>query len=135
MRVVGVGAVVTNAAGQVLLVRTAKHGWELPGGQVESGEDLHGALCREVREEAGCELTVGPLVGVYAHVQRDLLILVFRGSSATAEPQPAADDDVLEAAWFPRDAALRNVTHTREHQALADALSDAPDVVYRAYPG
>src|SRR5437773_5199232 len=30
MRTVGVGGVITTAAGEVLLVRTAKAGWELP---------------------------------------------------------------------------------------------------------
>jgi ADP-ribose pyrophosphatase YjhB (NUDIX family) len=135
MRFVGVAAVVTNAAGEVLLIRTARHGWELPGGGVESGEDLLGALHRELREEAGCAVEVGPLVGVYAHVSRDLLIVTFRGSSTTAEPTPEAGDDALEAAWFAPPEALRRVTHVREHEKLVDALAEHPGVVYRAYSG
>ena len=134
MHVIGVGAVLTNAAGQVLLVRTARAGWELPGGRVESGEDLHAALRREVREEAGCDVTIGVLVGVYAHVRHDTLILIFCGSSSTAEPAPTGDDDALEAAWFTPDEALRSVTHVTEHEKLADALAAHPGVVYRADP-
>ncbi len=38
--------------------------WEFPGGKVEPGEDDETALCREIREELGVELTVdGPLGG------------------------------------------------------------------------
>lgn len=133
MHVVGVGGVFTNALGQVLLVRTARAGWELPGGRVEPGEDLIRALQRELQEEAGCTATVGALVGVYAHARQDLLILIFRGTASTTSPAPVDDEDVLEAAWFPPDEALGRVTHEREHEALVDALSNAASVIYRAY--
>ena len=134
MRIVGVGGVVTNAAGEVLLVRTAKAGWELPGGRVESGEDLLDGLRREMLEEASSEIANARLVGVYAHRGQDLLILIFRATSSTAEPRPSVEElKVLEARWFPPAEALGSITHIREHEALADALSEPDEVVYRAY--
>ena len=54
MQIVAVAAVLNNARGDVLLVRTPKAGWEIPGGRVEAGEDLFAALARELDEEAGC---------------------------------------------------------------------------------
>ncbi len=63
--IVAVGGLFYDRDGRVLLVKTERRGWECPGGQVESGEDLAEALVREAREETGCEVRVERLAGVY----------------------------------------------------------------------
>ena len=56
--VVAVTGFVTDAKQRVLLVRVADRGWEMPGGQVETGESLLDALRREVEEESGCRIEI-----------------------------------------------------------------------------
>jgi 8-oxo-dGTP diphosphatase len=131
---VGVCGLVTNADEQVLLIRTAKAGWELPGGRVESGEDLHAALRREVLEETGYALRgIGPITGVYAHTASDTLLVVIRATAENTALSDTRDVDALEAAWFDPAEALSRVTHPSEHDRLADALAKHREAVYRAY--
>jgi 8-oxo-dGTP diphosphatase len=71
--IVSVGAVVVDGE-SVLLVKRGheplKGEWSLPGGVVELGETLGEALAREVLEETGLEVAVGPVVEVLDRVHR-----------------------------------------------------------------
>jgi 8-oxo-dGTP diphosphatase len=72
--VLGVGAVVVDGA-RVLLVKRGheplKGEWSLPGGVVELGETLESAIAREVQEETGLEVEVGPIVDVLDRLRYD----------------------------------------------------------------
>jgi 8-oxo-dGTP diphosphatase len=71
---VGVGAIISNAAGAVFLARRGREArnetgkWEFPGGGVEFNETLEQALVREVREEYGFEIEVQELLDVVDHI-------------------------------------------------------------------
>jgi 8-oxo-dGTP diphosphatase len=41
--------------------------WEFPGGKVEPGEAEPDALVREIREELGCAVEIGPLLLRHEH--------------------------------------------------------------------
>jgi 8-oxo-dGTP diphosphatase len=72
---VGVGAVVVDPDGRVLLVKRRNEPlagrWSLPGGLVDVGESLESAVRREVQEETGIEVEVGSLVDAVERVLRD----------------------------------------------------------------
>ncbi len=64
--------IVTDPAGRVLLSRIAEGfpgagTWHLPGGGVDTGEDVRAALRREVIEETGQSGVVGELITVASH--------------------------------------------------------------------
>lgn len=59
----GVGAVVTDDDGRVLLVRERDR-WSIPGGGVDDGETHSEAVVREVREETGIDIRVETLHAV-----------------------------------------------------------------------
>ncbi len=71
---VGVGGVIFNSTGRVLLALRGREArnetgkWEFPGGAVEFGETLEDALKREIREEYGIEIDVEKLIDVVNHI-------------------------------------------------------------------
>jgi 8-oxo-dGTP diphosphatase len=71
---IGVGAVIVQN-GRVLLIRRRYEPlagqWTLPGGAVELGETLAGALTREILEETGLAIDVGPVIEVLDRITRD----------------------------------------------------------------
>ena len=72
--IVGVGAVIVDD-GKVVLIRRKyeplQGQWSLPGGGVEIGETLEGAVAREMVEETGLDVVVGPVIEVFDRIMRD----------------------------------------------------------------
>ena len=71
---VGVGAVIVRD-GRALIVKR-KHEplageWSIPGGAVEVGETLEASIAREMLEETGLEIAVGPVIEVFDRITRD----------------------------------------------------------------
>ncbi len=129
--IVAVAGLVSDGDGRVLLLRGPRRGWEFPGGQVEQGETLTEALQREVREETGVEVEIGPLVGVYSNVRSHIVMFGFLCRYASGEP--TTSEESLEVAWVPREEALSRVTSPPLRDRLRDLLGFDGTVVYRAY--
>jgi 8-oxo-dGTP diphosphatase len=71
---VGVGAVIVDEGKVVLIKRRYEPlagQWSLPGGAVEVGETLEECVAREMLEETGLEVEVGPVIEVFDRIMRD----------------------------------------------------------------
>lgn len=107
----GVSIVVTNGAGEVLLLRHS-YGpkvWALPGGGFKPGEDPAEAARREVREELGIDLarldSLGTLEEELSGAPHTAHLF-----TATARGEPVPDRrEVIAARFYPADALPGNV--------------------------
>ena len=141
---VGVGGVVIEE-GKVLLVRRGSEPmqgeWSLPGGLVELGEELTQALRREIEEETGLRVVVGPMVEVLDRIHRDahgkvrfhylLVDFLCRAESGQLE----ASSDAAAAQWVaPGDLGqfhLRAETLQVIEKALELAVSNEQQEIPR----
>jgi ADP-ribose pyrophosphatase YjhB (NUDIX family) len=124
----GVRGIVTDAQGRVLLVEHSYvHGWYLPGGGVERGENAETSLARELVEEAGVRLTAPPrLLSIHSNhlFQRGDHVLVYRCEAW--EPCVATSrGEILEARWFALDA-LPEGLRPGHRRRLEEAFAGAP---------
>ena len=95
---VGVAAVITNEAGEVLLLRHTYRGddyqWGLPGGWVKGRESMERALIRELEEETGWRITITRLVSVHSGYALPRMTVIFHAHVTGGEFRPS--DEVSE---------------------------------------
>ncbi|HIJ81140.1 MAG TPA: NUDIX hydrolase [Desulfuromonadales bacterium] len=127
-----VGCLVRNEQDEVLLIRNHKRGWEIPQGRIEEGESLIDALHREVREEAGVEIEMGPLAAVWSKVTLPpAVIFTFLGRYLSGEL--AGSGDSAEARWLSPAAALEEVSNKVMKERLKILLEFDGTINYRSY--
>src|SRR4029450_12320040 len=104
---------VTDDEDRVLLIRRTDNGlWALPGGAQDYGEYIAETAVRETKEEAGVDVEVTGLVGIYTnpnHVVefsdgevRQQFSLCFRAGPGGGEL--AGSDETSEARWVAQEA-------------------------------
>jgi ADP-ribose pyrophosphatase YjhB (NUDIX family) len=156
--IVGVGAVVLDGD-SVLLIRRGqeplKGEWSIPGGAVEIGEPLDAAVTREVREETGLDVDVGPVVEVLDRIRPDedaarprfhYVLVDFlcrpraadaalpRASARTPPPlTPSSDAD--EARWVPLDSLAHYAVAAATIRVIHKAVEMAHSGVWAANRG
>lgn len=100
----GVRGVVLDGDNRVFLVRHSYvAGWHLPGGGVEVGETVLGALRRELVEEGRIELTETPaLHGVFfnSHVSRRDHVAVYVVRHFRQDHLPAPNHEIVECGFY-----------------------------------
>lgn len=103
-------AVIVNARDEVLLVERDlmpfEGEWALPAGYQELDESPAECLVREVAEEAGLAIEVGPLVDVLFvpdDPRKPANVAIYLAVPREPTAVPMAGDDARAARWFPRD--------------------------------
>ena len=100
-----VDIIITYKHGIVLIKRKNQpHGWALPGGFVDYGEDLETATIREAKEETGLDIDLTSQFHTYSAPDRDArLHTITTVYTATGHGTLQAGDDAAEAAIYTRD--------------------------------
>lgn len=125
---VGSGALITDERDRVLIVEpTYKDHWEVPGGIVESGETPVTAVERELHEELGIQITIGPLLVIEYQTdlgpRGDSIMFVYDGGSLTDPGQlHLAAKELRSFAFVPRQELAMKLT-----PKLARRLESAMD--------
>jgi 8-oxo-dGTP diphosphatase len=111
--IVGVGGVIVDGDQVVLIKRKYEplaHRWSIPGGALEVGEPLEEGVARELLEETGLRVRVGPVIEVFDRILRDedgrvkyhFVLVDYLCLPVGGALQ--AGDDVSEAEWAHFDA-------------------------------
>ena len=93
----------------MLLVEHEKHGrryWLVPGGGVELGETLHESAAREVLEETGYQVEIGPLQVLCEAIDpggRHIVNVVYAGRLVGGSLSVGHDGALRDAVWQPRN--------------------------------
>ena len=124
--VVGVGAFIFDGPRVLVIQRGRPPGeglWSVPGGRLETGETLAQAVAREVLEETGQVVEVGPFVCVIERFGDDFHFVILDYLARVVAPARdlAAGSDARDVRWV-TDAELAALPTT---EGLLDVLARA----------
>ena len=118
---------------KVLLIRTMKRGWEIPGGVIEQGEAILDGLKREIFEESGIIAKPANIVGIYQRLSPKAgygplegmllpptvnltFVCKYEGGKETIS------DESIEVNWFSLHEAKEKITDLYIKKAVEDMI-------------
>jgi ADP-ribose pyrophosphatase YjhB (NUDIX family) len=122
-----VAAVVVEIDDKVVMVRRRTGvevgKWSIPAGYVDRGEVLEEAAAREIREEAGLDVEVTGLLGVYSRPADKNVLVVYAGKVVGG--RLTAGHEITEVGAFDVEA-LPPLAFERDAEIIRQWLTDVP---------
>lgn len=126
--VIAAGAVVTRKGGDVLLVHRPKYDdWSFPKGKLDPGEHVTTAAVREVAEETGLDIRLGPPLRTQRYWvengerrRKRVYYWVGRvvGDDDVSKYRP--NNEIDEVVWVPRDEVPGRLHYDYDRETLAE---------------
>ena len=111
----------------VLLLRRAVQpglgAWDLPAGYLDPGESFEQGARRETLEEAGIEVVLTAVSGVYHSPWGNAVTVIYRGHATAPVSEVEIDFESSDHAWVPR-SAVPDWLPRMAFPAMAAALTD-----------
>ena len=108
-----------NGVVEVAVVHRPKyHDWTFPKGKLDPGESHEDAAAREVLEETGFDVELGPAIGTTTYVSLKGPKTVRYWSMTVTGGRFAANDEVDDLRWLPPDEAAELLTYDRDRTLL-----------------
>jgi len=108
---ISVKGVLLSLQGEVILLLNEREEWELPGGRLELGESPTVCVAREILEELGLQVSVGPRIDTYLFEVvpgKHVFIATYRCTLAGAF-NPKVSHEHKGIGLFPPDALPPNL--------------------------
>ncbi len=133
---ISVSALVMNEKNEVLLLRTHRrpNTWEMPGGNVEVGEPLDRAVCREFFEETGIVIRPVGITGIYYNATKQVLSVVFKADIISGEIK-IQQEEILDAKYIAlKESNIEQyITLPQQKSRTLDALNSKNFVPYETW--
>jgi 8-oxo-dGTP diphosphatase len=114
------GAIVWSDDGEVAVVHRPRYDdWSFPKGKLEPGETMPFAAVREVAEESGLDVHLGPMLGDVSYAVPEGRKVVRYWSARVAKDNGfTADAEVDELRWVPAGQAAELLTYGHDLDVL-----------------